>query len=123
MVCISTQLVEAGVDFSFRCVIRSLAGLDNLIQAAGRCNRNGELKMGHVHLVYLSSEMEDVSRIKDIKKAQNAMRQLLAKYHQNPSTFDARLDSKKSVDCFYQYYFYDRQNEMNLCGKRFGSND
>lgn len=113
MVCISTQLVEAGVDFSFRCVIRSLAGLDNLIQAAGRCNRNGELKMGHVHLVYLSPEMEDVSRIKDIKKAQNAMRQLLAKYHQNPSTFDARLDSKKSVDCFYQYYFYDRQNEMN----------
>lgn len=113
MICISTQLVEAGVDFSFRCVIRSLAGLDNLIQAAGRCNRNGELKMGQVHLVYLSSEIEDVSRIEDIKKAQNAMRQLLAKFHQNPSAFEERLDSKKSVDCFYQYYFYDRQNEMN----------
>ena len=113
MVCISTQLVEAGVDFSFQCVIRSLAGLDNLIQAAGRCNRNGGPKIGQVHLVYLSSEIEDVSRIEDIKKAQNAMRQLLAKFHQNPGAFDDRLNSKKSIDCFYQYYFYDRQNEMN----------
>ncbi|MDY3617582.1 CRISPR-associated helicase Cas3' [Agathobaculum sp.] len=101
VVCVSTQLVEAGVDFSFGCVIRVLAGLDNLIQSAGRCNRSGEL--GGVRPVYIVRlQCENLSHLKEIAQSQQAMASVLLQFARDPETFGNDLSGAVAVRAYYQ---------------------
>lgn len=110
LICISTQLIEAGVDISFKGVIRSLAGLDSIAQAAGRCNRNGEVPLGSVFV--LKYDAEHLDKLPDIKKAQDSMEAFLHDYKAEPEAFGQELLSRKSMDRYYLYYFRKREGEM-----------
>lgn len=52
---VATSLIEAGVDVDFPEVWRAAAGLDSIAQAAGRCNREGEMKAGRA-VVFVPAE-------------------------------------------------------------------
>lgn len=70
---VSTQLVEAGVDFDFPVVYRALAGLDSVAQAAGRCNREGRLAAGRVYVFQPESRIP----VGHLRQAAEIGRQLL----------------------------------------------
>ena len=112
IICVSTQLIEAGVNISFRAVIRSLAGLDSIVQAAGRCNCHGEAENGNVYIVKMSSDTENISRLTDIKAAQAAVQEVLYQFGKNPDSMGNSLISEKAMELYFQHYFYQRKSEM-----------
>lgn len=76
VICVTTQLIEAGVDISFGCVVRALAGMDNAAQAAGRCNRNGEYHRAcPVYILRLFEEK--LGSLAEIKETQSISEQML----------------------------------------------
>ncbi|MFC6995029.1 CRISPR-associated helicase Cas3' [Streptococcus loxodontisalivarius] len=77
VICVSTQLIEAGVDVDFNRVIRSYAGIDSIVQASGRCNREGKRDKGQVTLVNLTNDEENISRLKEIRAKKNATESIL----------------------------------------------
>lgn len=113
VLCVSTQLIEAGVDISFGCVIRVIAGMDSIIQAAGRCNRNGEYPdEKNVYIVNLTEE--NLSRLPDIKCGADITYRIF-----NEPLSD--LSSPVVVDRYYKEYFYKQEFQMRYPVKEIGN--
>lgn len=110
-ICVSTQLIEAGVDIDFGTVIRYLAGLDSIAQAAGRCNRNGERDRGNVYVVNPAAER--LGPLEEIKIGADIANRILDEFKDDPGRFDGDLLSPNAMDRFYEYYFYNRKDRMN----------
>ena len=102
-VCVSTQVIEAGMDISFACVIRLSAGMDSVVQAAGRCNRSGEAGPGVLAPVYLvDCQQENLSRLPDIQLGKDAAQELITEFTAHPEQFQQRLDSDTSIGYYYR---------------------
>ncbi len=97
---ISTQLIEAGVDVDFPVVYRAMAGLDSIAQSAGRCNREGKLKLGKV-IVF---KAEQSSPPGFLKQGEEITTELIT---------TGQLDEPLSPESFKKYF-----SLMNARGER-----
>ena len=92
LICISTKLIEAGVDLDFDLVYRAAAGLDSLIQSDGRCNSEGKRIIGGVKVKgkCFSFKLfeEDLSRLPEIAEAQNAFLYAMRQVQENDGNFN-----------------------------------
>lgn len=99
--CVATQVIEAGVDISFERVIRLTAGMDSVIQAAGRCNRNGEFDKP-VPVYVVTCQGEDLRKLQEIKMAKDASISLLTSFRQTPEMYENDLTSDKAICEYYR---------------------
>lgn len=103
----ATSLIEAGVDVSFPIVLRAEAGLDQIAQAAGRCNREGELAgLGRVQIF----ESPDHAPVPELEQRAVAARAVLRQFRDSPLTSVA-------IDRFFAE-LYDLKGEATLDRKK-----
>ena len=111
VICISTQLIEAGVDISMACVIRALSGLDSIAQTAGRCNRHGE-KEGKGQVWVLNLQEQDFTRIlPDIQAGKTHAERVFRDFAGQDILQPAAMER------YFEYYFYQRSDEMSYSVK------
>lgn len=112
IICISTQLIEAGVDISFQCVIRSLAGIDSIAQAAGRCNRNAEEEKGMVYIIRAKDEA--LSKLPEIELGQEVTEEDVLSRNELAND----LLSPAAIETYFDYYLSKANRKIKLQDKK-----
>ena len=111
---IATQLIEAGVDIDFPIVFRQEAGLDSVLQAAGRCNREGKLGVSDAYVFSFNHPLPPGTLSKSCNTLKNmigvtdwfapdTMKDYFIRLYANSSTFD-KVDVEKRMDIKELYF-------------------
>lgn len=109
---IATQLIEAGVDIDFPVVFRQEAGLDSIIQAAGRCNREGRLERGNTYVFKLDKPLPAGS----ISLSVGAMKRL---------SMDSDWFDPKTIKAYFKHLYYNvgSFDKAQICNKLYQKRD
>ncbi|MDR1947516.1 MAG: CRISPR-associated endonuclease Cas3'' [Desulfovibrio sp.] len=114
VICVSTQLIECGVDISFGSVIRFAAGLDSVLQAAGRCNRHGERPKGRVHIVAVPAGEENLDFLPAIQTGKQVFLRLVHEDAALSGAPNTDLNNSELIRRYFTYYFYEQAQNMSF---------
>lgn len=115
--CVSTQLIEAGVDVDFDVVMRSYAGMDSIVQCMGRCNREGKKDVGVVKLICFDQQSENTSKLKSLHQKKFISAAMLN--GQDEKSLNMEILSEQ----FYNLYFKKLEEQGKLMEYPMGENE
>ena len=122
---VSTSLVEAGVDVDFPAVWREVAGLDSILQAAGRCNREGKKSAAEssVHIFHADGNIPRMLKL-NVAAAESVLadyedvntRPAIHAYFQTLlwAKGDAALDEKRILESESAFTFRNTAEKFHL---------
>jgi CRISPR-associated endonuclease/helicase Cas3 len=110
VVCVSTQVIEAGVDIDFGAGIRVLPGLDSAAQTSGRVNRHALRSESRVLLVNL--EEEELNKLPDIKEGRDVTLRILGDFREGSDLLGPDLLDPRTMARYFECYFHNRKKEM-----------
>jgi len=97
---ISTSLIEAGVDLDVHTVFRELSGLDSILQAGGRCNREGKRAEANTYIF----EFTDQSKKTAQDERKNLTKGIINKYED--------ISCPESISEYYDRLFFMKADEI-----------
>lgn len=118
---VATSLVEAGVDLDFPVVWRAEAGLESIIQAAGRCNREGTAATGDV-FVFRPEEASGRCPPPEVAQLADAARGIMQS-HEDPASLEAIEAYFRDVYWIRTWEALDQKNILRMVNERQGSLD
>ena len=106
---VATSLIEAGVDIDFPVVWRAEAGLESIVQAAGRCNREGRLEAGDVYVFApAGADGAKPPRLPEVEQRADVARGVLRR-HDDPLSLDA-------IDDYFRNLYWIKDAELDAKG-------
>lgn len=106
IICISTSLIEAGVDISFEVAIRSNTKLDSIAQVAGRVNRNGNNNIGYCYIINLNEGSYD--KMLEIRIGGERTRTIFRNYPME------EVLNPKIIEQYFKEYFLEKEIQKNF---------
>lgn len=91
---VSTSLIEAGVDLDVYTVFRELSGLDSILQAGGRCNREGKRRNAETYIFEIAKDKKKATE----DERRNITKGIIGKYPD--------ISSSESIEEYFERAFF-----------------